>query len=256
MTVRSASRTRRMSQGVLSIWTRCQGAAAPGCDAVSRVSDRGFARPFAPADQPYLITRPNPCPDGLGAGRGKAGRLAASRDFVGQALQRRPGPLGIVLVNGLLDDGFPAGTQPLRARSMPRRQELSDLGAAHLGPSRQVPDAAWRDAERRCGGRNISGCSRRLAGQCREQPMSARGLGPVGVERNSSIEGNECPVGGETSAGRTFSGSADTSSPVSERSSTASTPRARCTRQRAPAYSTRDPVPNCGDIPCEHISAY
>jgi hypothetical protein len=51
---------------------------------------------------------------------------------------------------------------------------------------------------------------------------------------------------------RIFSGSADTSSPASERSRIASTQSARWTRQRAPAYSTTVPLPNRGDIPTEH----
>ena len=62
------------------------------------------------------------------------------------------------------------------------------------------------------------------------------------VWRSSSMrEGASLGVNARTSGKATWAGSAETTSPVSSRSSTASAPSGRSTRQRRPACSTRAP---------------
>ena len=127
MTVRSVSATRRMSRGVLSIWTLSQGAAAPGWAPVNSASRSDFPGPLAPASQPDLIARPDPCLDGFGGRGGEVSRLATARDFADQTLETRPARFGVVLVNGLLDNRFDTGTQAHHAWPAAARQKSRDF---------------------------------------------------------------------------------------------------------------------------------
>jgi hypothetical protein len=140
-----------------------------------------FTRSLTSTNQPRLIARPHLRLDGLGARRRQASRFAAPGDLNGQTLQAWPSPLGVVLVNGLLDDGFGTGIQALLPGTTGRRQISGYLVALQMRSSQQGPNPSGADTERcRCG-RHVSGCSRWLARQCREQIAPPPGLGPVGI---------------------------------------------------------------------------
>jgi hypothetical protein len=86
-----------------------------------------FPRSLAPASQPDLIARPDPCLDGFGRRGREVSRLATARDFADQTLEARPAQFGVVPINGLLNDCFSTGTQAHRTRPAAARQKSRDF---------------------------------------------------------------------------------------------------------------------------------
>jgi hypothetical protein len=161
--------------------------------------------------------------------------------------------LGAVLVGGLLNDRFPAGTQAFCPRSPPQRQERRDLATVRWCSPQQPPHPARADTET-CRGRG-SGCPRCLAGQRGEQIAPPRCLGPVGVAVAQFIDHRACRSDGRRDLGQAelqrigrhlFPGVGAEQDRLDAQSAL------HAPRQRLPAYSTRVPAANYDDIPSHH----